>query len=262
MSLSTWDLEIIFTPLINTRLRSLQYPFSFINNKPLQECGEYSLKDFCRGLVDEESCDPENFPSNILEYYWIYDGENDGEAWYCLCKLKNSCYVFYKASCDYTGFDCQGSMIMFISKNKEKLFYEALNNFERELCIKEKLYLDFSRNSLPLPSPLKSGQNPTAAFVRIWNDNKEIHLNLRAINSLEMEAIEIAVKKLTVKLIDKNNKHYYSINLMRDKMITDIDEYFIEKFGNPDKKWELPIKNYGGRLIRQWGKLEASFILF
>lgn len=265
--LSVWDLEIIFTPLTNHKLWDLSYPFSFINKKDDELWGyQYSTADFCRGLVDEELCDPGNFPKNIRDYYWIQEGENDGKSWLCLCRLKNGCYVFYSASCDYTGFDCQGGMIMFISNSKERIFYECMDKITREACIKEKLYLDFSNNPFPVPPPETSGKNaknPSAAFVRLWNDGQELYFNLHSINGLEMEAIEIALKKLTMcPPSDASTKKYYTINLMNNKMITDIDECFITKFCDPDRKWELPIQNYGGSLIRKWGRVDVSLILF
>ncbi len=146
MKLTSWDLELIFTPLLHPNVEALSYPYSFIDIDGKDMWGyHYSTRDFCRGLVDEEPCSPEDFPRNIADYYWIQEGENDGEAWQCLCKLKNGCYVFYSASCDYTGFDCQGGMIMFISKNKERVFYECMDARSRELCIKEKLLLDFTK---------------------------------------------------------------------------------------------------------------------
>lgn len=35
------------------------------------------------------------------------DGENDGDPWLMLVKLKNGIYGYLKAWCDYTGWDCQ-----------------------------------------------------------------------------------------------------------------------------------------------------------
>lgn len=125
------ELELCFTSLSKPRVKALKYPFKWIGT-------EFSLEDFCRGFVDEEPGDPGNFPNNITEYYWIKEGENDYESWDCLCKLDNGYYAYYTASCDYTGFDCQGEMLMFISKNKERLFYEGMNLITRIQCIKDK----------------------------------------------------------------------------------------------------------------------------
>jgi hypothetical protein len=107
--------EDFFTPLENPKIDKLNYPFSFIGE-------EYEIADICRGFVDEPPVDPGDFPNNIIEYYWIYEGENDGDAWECVCKLANDAYVFYSGSCDYTGFDCQGGMELHISMDRRKIY--------------------------------------------------------------------------------------------------------------------------------------------
>ena len=129
-------------------LRALQYPFSFINDDIY-----YKPEKICTGLVEEEPIKPGNFPNNILEYYWIHEGENDGmgddEAWHLFCKIKaedgENAYVYYTASCDYTGFDCQGSMRMYISRNANALI-DSLNKPIQKLFMKAKGYC-FRENS-------------------------------------------------------------------------------------------------------------------
>jgi hypothetical protein len=148
VSMSSSD-EIInvFTPILKPNEELLEYPFSFIDDH------DYITKDFCKGLPDEEPLDCGNFPKNITEYYWIHEGENDEEPWMCLCKLTNDCYVFYSASCDYTGFDCQGGMKMIISKDKERLFNMGLTYRQRKIIISEIKYKkqkerDFNRTAI------------------------------------------------------------------------------------------------------------------
>ncbi len=127
----------VFTPISEPNKALLEYPFSFIDDH--DNFGwTYKTKDFCKGLPDEEPLNCGDFPKNITEYYWIHEGENDEEPWMCLCKLSNDCYVFYSASCDYTGFDCQGGMEMIISKDKERLFTMGLTDKQRQMCIDEK----------------------------------------------------------------------------------------------------------------------------
>jgi hypothetical protein len=135
-------LQKIFTPLSSPNKTALEYPFSFINIPGISQCDSsteiYYTKDFCRGLLDEKQCDVGAFPTNIIEYYWIHEGVNDGESWYCLCKLDNGLYAFYSARCDYTGFDCMGEMIMSVSHDPSKLFTYGMTEFERSLCMDEK----------------------------------------------------------------------------------------------------------------------------
>jgi hypothetical protein len=116
----------IFTPLITPNTAALEYPFSFIGS------------DLCEVIIHDSSNDPGNFPKNIEEYYWIHEGENDKESWYCLCKLDNGLYAFYSARCDYAGFYCQGEMQVRVSKDPSNLFKYALTNEQRKLCMDEK----------------------------------------------------------------------------------------------------------------------------
>jgi hypothetical protein len=124
----------IFKPLSAPNTKALEYPFSFIGDKEYQ----YAVSDFCKGIIHEEPHDPGNFPLNIEEYYWIHEGKNDEESWYCLCKLDNGLYAFYSARCDYTGFDCQGEMRLCVSKDLSILFKYGLTTAKRKLCINEK----------------------------------------------------------------------------------------------------------------------------
>lgn len=129
----------ILTPINNLNLKALEYPLSFINDK------YYSLESICTGLIEEEPIEPGDFPNNIVEYYWIHEGENDGMGddgtWHLLCKVMAEdlveAYVYYTASCDYTGFDCQGSMRMYISQNASALL-DSLNKGVQELLMKDK----------------------------------------------------------------------------------------------------------------------------
>ena len=118
---------------MNPKLKYLEYPFGFIgiNNE-----FDYNPSEFSRGFPDEEQLDLTNFPNNIVEYYWIKQGENDGDDWSCLCKLEGDIYAYYNASCDYTGFDCQGGMLLFVSKNKERLFSEGMPEYAQKKCLR------------------------------------------------------------------------------------------------------------------------------
>jgi hypothetical protein len=123
------DIEIAFSPILEPTLSVLEYPFSFITN------GDYKVTNFCRGVPGDEPCDPGNFPNNIAEFYWIHEGAHDEEPWTCLCRLDSGLYVFYLAHCDYTGFDCQGEMVMFVARAKELLFYQGLTSAQRRWCL-------------------------------------------------------------------------------------------------------------------------------
>jgi hypothetical protein len=133
------NISFVFTPIEDPPVHLLEYPFSYISGYLDNNLdANYDINDFCEGILGENPCNPENFPKNITKFYWIHEGTNDDEAWMCMCKLSNECYVFYTASCDYTGFDCQGGMNMIISKNLYSLFYEGMTEQQRQMCIRDK----------------------------------------------------------------------------------------------------------------------------
>lgn len=98
----------------------LEYPFSFLRN------GEYPRE--CKTIPGQPLEDIGDFPENIAHYYWVHPGENDEEPWLTLCKLTNDIYVFYKGECDYTGFDCQGHMELYASKDPNILLKYAMSS--------------------------------------------------------------------------------------------------------------------------------------
>jgi hypothetical protein len=284
-SISEIDIELLTTAIAEPDLSVMQYPFSFIldvNDKD-EYLKDYNAFDFSEGLLGEEKINPGCFPNNISKYYWIHQGENDEEPWMLLCKLENKednddIYAFYTAWCDYTGFDCQGGMKLIVSKDIKRLFYEGLTDSQRTLCIKEKkemingagaskyVYEEY-KHPIPVP-PVPNPERATRAFIKIWNDGKELILNLDNVNGLEMEVLEEAIGGLTAKFLTpigtkKPKKKYYTVNICAGTSVYGIDDDFKRRFGNPNKKWELRLKTYGGGIyIRKWGKVEVSFILY
>jgi hypothetical protein len=136
---SNMNLNKVFTPIPSPNKEVLEYPFSYIITGDDDNWNEmYNTSDFSRGIPGEEKCSPGDFPNNIVEYYWIHEGQNDEEPWMCLCKISNGCFVFYSASCDYTGFDCQGGMEMIISRDPKSLFYMGMTDKQRNECLNDK----------------------------------------------------------------------------------------------------------------------------
>lgn len=129
-------LRRIYTPLAKPNLKALEFPLGFINCSFLDM---YKMSEIARGFVDEEPCDVGDFPKNIAEYYWIHEGERDEETWHLLCRLDNGLYAYYSASCDYTGFDCQGMMRLFVSRSALRIFEEAMTKATQGYCKREKL---------------------------------------------------------------------------------------------------------------------------
>ena len=55
-------------------------------------------------------------------------GENDGDSWICIGKRADGYYLFFEASCDYTGFDCEGGGQINYSKDWEYFWNKCLTN--------------------------------------------------------------------------------------------------------------------------------------
>jgi hypothetical protein len=99
------------------------YPFSVI--EPLDSI-------FTKLIGEKETFeDAGDFPNNISNYIWGEEGENDFVDWILLCKLSNGKYAYYTAWCDYTGFDCQGGMKLYISSKLKTLVKMAMDDKNR-----------------------------------------------------------------------------------------------------------------------------------
>lgn len=100
-------------------------PFEFIND----ESYEYTIDNISMTMFDE-NMQPEKIDlKNIHTVYMYQKGIHDKKPWYFLGMLKNrheKYYIYYEADCDYTGFDCQGSMKLYISKYFDRIVRLAL----------------------------------------------------------------------------------------------------------------------------------------
>ena len=286
------EFDLVATPIAEPDRSAFSYPFSCIScGEEGSWCATYDTDDFCEGLLGEEDTDHScgKFPDNIVEFYWLHEGHNDEDKWECLCKLDNGNYAYYTAWCDYTGFDCQGGMKIIISADLKRLFYEGLTERSRALCLKEKKNppkpdtksyrseLARARSKadeetfvfpVPVAPEPKPAAEATRAFVRIWDNDKELILTLDHVNGLEMEALEYSIRGLTAQFLTpkgapKPKKKFYDMNLCSGSpSVRGIDDYFKKRFGDPAKKWELRMKWGGDKYIRKWGKVEVGFILY
>ncbi len=107
----------------------MEYPYSFLRS------GDYVVDDILRPIpVETVQASPGTFPFNIVQHMWIQEGDNDGDEWKALGLLDNGNYFFYTAACDYTGFDCQGWMRLWVSSSLETLKEHAMTAEERIAC--------------------------------------------------------------------------------------------------------------------------------
>ena len=112
-------------------------PFKYINASTRGKKNDYSvykLSSIFRPLFGQSASlkDAGRFPNNIKYFIWCQKGINDEKPWLLLCRLTNGKYAYFSASCDYTGFSCQGGMSLYIADTIEVLVDMAMSDPERE----------------------------------------------------------------------------------------------------------------------------------
>ena len=83
---------------------------------------DYRVKTIVRPIPGVAALDAGTFPNNISEYYWINDGKNDEHPWYVLGRLNNGAYFYFIASCNFSGFECEGQMALYLAPNLQTLY--------------------------------------------------------------------------------------------------------------------------------------------
>jgi hypothetical protein len=128
----------------NTYFRQQQNIDYSALDEPFEYLDDYKLNPTT--IPGEPSYENENFNdfnARIEHYFWVQEGEHDSTPWRCLVKLHDGRYAFYEAGCDYTGFDCQGYMRIWVSKS-----YATLIN----LAMDSATYLEYINNTENLTS--------------------------------------------------------------------------------------------------------------
>ena len=78
-----------------------------IKRVPMENMREYKLQ-----WPEEKYVLTDKTVSSVCYYR---EGENEEEPWLIIGKFKSNEYFYFIASCDYTGFDCQGGGELVIS---------------------------------------------------------------------------------------------------------------------------------------------------
>lgn len=124
--------ELVLLRMADPDIKTLEYPYSYITDEDYNY--GYRFEDIFKETlgypVDKENV--EGFPANIAETYWVRPGENDSDAWLVLGRLTTGPYFFYKAWCDYTGFDCQGGMDLYAADDWKGLLHRAMSSEDYE----------------------------------------------------------------------------------------------------------------------------------
>ena len=72
--------------------------------------------------------------NNINKIYFYRVGECDGDSWIIVGKSDNY-YFYFDASCDYTGFDCQGGGEFCYNENWTVLWNMYISDRDRKLLL-------------------------------------------------------------------------------------------------------------------------------
>ena len=70
-------------------------------------------------------------PSDIAEVVHWYEGENDGDSWMGVLRMKDGRWCYIESWCDYTGFDCQGGGESFYASSEAELAFGCLTQEAR-----------------------------------------------------------------------------------------------------------------------------------
>ncbi len=123
---------------IEDMLDAMEYPYSCIGPENESDCWGYGIDEIRREiLIEEEEADAGDFPHNIAEHFWIREGCHDGDEWMACGLLTNGNYFFYTGGCDYTGFDCQGFMQLWVSESWKNIVDHAMTEKEYNLYVEQ-----------------------------------------------------------------------------------------------------------------------------
>jgi hypothetical protein len=111
-------------------------PFDFIGVACPFRRVRYPLDEISKTVVGENAIDISklDFPENVTEVYYSWEGTKDEENWASVGKLVidgRDHYFFFDAYCDYTGFDCRGGMTLYLSRSLDNLIERGLDDVVR-----------------------------------------------------------------------------------------------------------------------------------
>lgn len=69
---------------------------------------------------------------DVVEIVSMEEGEHEGPSWLGVFKLRDGCFAFLTAGCDYTGWDCQSWGDSYVSEGLFELIRWGLGNEDRD----------------------------------------------------------------------------------------------------------------------------------
>ena len=134
---------------------------------------DYRVKTIVRSIPGVEALEAGDFPNNIREYYWINDGKNDEYPWYVLGRLANDAYFYFVASCNFSGFECEGQMALYLANDLQTLYdngMEAATRLRFASCFdkgtREKLKADAAAAKAARVAAAKARQAASVATAK------------------------------------------------------------------------------------------------
>jgi hypothetical protein len=110
---------------IGKQVRGYEHPFVFTEDETIEQgChdNDYRIESIVRPMPGVDAAPLGDFPNNIQDYFWLNDGKNDEHPWYMLARLDNGTFVFLAASCNYSGFECTGQIVVYAATDLQALY--------------------------------------------------------------------------------------------------------------------------------------------
>jgi len=75
-----------------------------------------------------------SFPMTMDRIYDFNEGSNDDAPWTIVGRMEvndTTVFIYWHASCDYSGFDCRGGMKFYIARDLQTLVDLGMSEYER-----------------------------------------------------------------------------------------------------------------------------------
>lgn len=103
--------------------------FAFANPPvPTLNCRGWGRGPDMLGYVSDHSFTVDD----VVEIIAASEGENDGQNWLMLGRLKDNRFFVVNSGCDFTGWDCLAGGIGYVSHTQEEAVWFGLGAVERE----------------------------------------------------------------------------------------------------------------------------------
>lgn len=133
------DSIFLDNPKQSTSYRQCLYPIQGVNFLILEDLDNYDWDEafnYARSpdvLLGQEDINGSGFTrEDVEEIIYLDEGENDGESWIGVFKLKDGRGAFLTAWCDYSGWGCQEGGNSLVAKTPEDILKYGLTPEEKE----------------------------------------------------------------------------------------------------------------------------------